>query len=136
MAKESGLGWTTCSVDDGAGNVEALINSVTSLDISISRGVQDSTGIDKSAMERILLLADFSTTMSGVFDDASSNSSHAAFESVGDTSALRTVTLVISSQTTAHECMLVSYDLARAASGEFTWTANLVLGDGTLPAWS
>lgn len=136
MAKESGLGWSTFSVDDGAGNVEALINDCTSLDLSMPRGVQDVTGIDKSAREVLLLLADFQVTPTGVFNPAASNGAHAAFESVGDASALRTVTIVVSSQTTANECMLLDYNLSRAASGEFIWTAPLVLGDGGVPAWS
>ena len=136
MAKESGLGWTTCSVDDGAGNVEALINDVTSLDFGMPRGIQDVTGIDKSAHERLLLLADFTVNLAGVFNPAAANSAHAAFESVGDTSVARTVTLVISGQTTANECMFTDYVLSRAADGSFTWTAPGVLSDGTVPAWT
>lgn len=53
MAKQSGLGWTTCSVDDAAGSVQAIINDVTNLQFAMPRGVQDVTGIDKSAYERI-----------------------------------------------------------------------------------
>ena len=136
MAKETGLGWTTCTIDDGAGNPETLINDVTSLDMAMPRGVMDTTGINSSAVERLLLLADFTITLQGVFNPASSNSAHAAFESVGDTSTLRTVTIVISSQTTANECFATDYQLSRAASGELTWTAPLVLGNGAVPAWS
>jgi hypothetical protein len=63
MAKQSGLGWTTCSVDDAAGVVRTIINDVTNLQFATPRGVQDITGIDKSAYERLLLLADFSITL-------------------------------------------------------------------------
>ena len=39
------------------------------------------TGLDKSAEERLQLLADFSITINGVFNDAS-NQSHAVFSTV------------------------------------------------------
>jgi len=59
MAKESGLGFS-CTVDDSGGTGRDISNDVTNLDFATPRGIQDSTGIDVSAMERILLLADFS----------------------------------------------------------------------------
>jgi hypothetical protein len=43
--------------------------------------VQDITGLDKSANERLLLLADFSISLAGVFNDAS-NMSHDVFKTV------------------------------------------------------
>ena len=46
MSKENGLGWTTLSVDDSGGSVQAIKNDVTSLDFSTPREVQDTTGID------------------------------------------------------------------------------------------
>ena len=140
MPKETGLGWTTLSVDDGAGNVEALINDVTSLDLATPRGVQDVTGVDKSAMERLLLLADFSLNLNGVYNDDAANSMKGAFatagEGVSDSSTARTVTLVISGQTLANECMANDFGLSRAADGSLTWTASLLLSNGTVPAWS
>lgn len=136
MAKETGLGWTTCSVDDSGGNVEALINDVTNLDFATPRGVQDVTGIDKSAYERLLLLADFSVNLNGVFNDAAANSAHAAFASVPSTSVARTVTLTVSGQTLACETLFTDYAFTRAASGELTWTAPGVLANGTVPTWA
>ncbi len=135
MAKESGLGWTTCSVDNSAGAAKAIINDVTNLQFSTPRGVQDVTGIDKSAFERLLLLADFSVTLNGVFNDAT-DQEHDVFKTVPSTSALRTVTLVVSGQTLANETLFTDYQLTRAQSGELTWSAPGVLGNGTVPAWS
>ncbi len=37
MAKESGLGWTTCSVDDSSGTPQAIKNDVTSLSFATPR---------------------------------------------------------------------------------------------------
>ncbi len=75
MAKTSGLGWTTASVDDAAAAAQAIKNDFTNLQFATPRGVQDITGIDKSAYERLLLLADFSVTFNGVFNPAA-NMSH------------------------------------------------------------
>jgi hypothetical protein len=135
MAKESGLGWSTCSVDDAAGSPQAIKNDITNLQFATPRAVQDITGIDKSAMERLLLLADFSITLNGVFNDAA-NMSHAVFKTVPSTSVARTVTLVVSGQTLANECLFTDYPLTRADSGELTFSVPGVLSDGTVPTWS
>lgn len=135
MAKESGLGWTTLSVDDSGGNVRAIKNDITNFNFATPRGVQDVTGVDKSAIERLLLLADFSITLNGVFNDAS-NQSHDVFKTVPSTSVARTVTLVHSGQTLANECLFTDYALTRAQSGELTFTAPGVLSDGTVPTWA
>ena len=135
MAKESGLGWTTCSVDDSGGTARAIVNDVTSLDFATPRGVQDVTGIDKSAHERLLLLADFSINLSGVFNDAT-NAAHDVFSTVPSTSVARTTTLVVSGQTLAPEVLYTDYALSRPATGELTWTAPGQLSDGTVPTWS
>lgn len=135
MAKESGLGWTTCSVDDAAGVPQAIKNDVTNLQFATPRAVQDVTGIDKSAMERLLLLADFSITLNGAFNDAA-NQSHAVFKTVPSTSVARTVSLAVSGQILNNECLFTDYPLTRADSGELTWAVPGVLSDGTVPTWS
>lgn len=135
MAKESGLGWTTCSIDDATGTPQAIKNDITNLQFATPRAVQDVTGIDKSAMERLLLLADFSITLNGVFNDAA-GSSHAVFKTVPSTSVARTVALTVSGQTLNNECLFTDYPLTRADSGEFTWAVPGVLSDGTVPTWS
>ncbi|WP_367138845.1 MULTISPECIES: hypothetical protein [Streptomyces] len=135
MAKESGLGWTTCSVDDSAGTARAIKNDVTHLQFATPRAVQDITGIDKSAMERLLLLADFSVTLNGVFNDAS-NQSHDVFKTVPSTSVTRTITLSVSGQTLANEVLFTDYPLTRSNSGELTWAVPGVLADGTVPTWA
>lgn len=135
MAKETGLGWTAFSVDDSSGSVCTILNDVTSLQFSTPRGVQDVTGLDKSAYERLLLLADFSVTPSGVFNDAASQS-HAVFKTVPSTSVARTTTITISGQTLAPEVLYTDYSLNRGADGSLTFTAPGVLANGTVPTWS
>jgi hypothetical protein len=135
MAKESGLGITTLSVDNSSGTAKAIKNDITNFQFATPRGVQDVTGVDKSAFERLLLLADFSITLNGVFNDAA-DQEHDVFKTVPSTSVARTVTLAHSGQTLANECMFTDYALTRAASGELTFTAPGVLSDGTVPTWS
>ncbi|MDN3244164.1 hypothetical protein [Streptomyces sp. ZSW22] len=135
MAKESGLGWSVCSVDDASGTPRAIVNDITNVQFATPRGVQDATGIDKSAYERILLLADFSITLNGVFNDAA-NMGHDVFKTVPSTSVARTTTLTVSGQTLANEVLYTDYPLTRADSGELTYSVPGVLADGTVPTWT
>lgn len=135
MAKESGMGWTTLSVDDGSGAAQDIKNDVHNFEFATPRGVQDVTGVDKFAMERILLLADFSITLNGTFND-DANKSHVVFKTVATSSVNRAVSLAISGQTLACECVFTDYNLTRADNGALTWQAPGVLADGTAPAWS
>ena len=134
MAKESGLGMS-CAVDDSGTSARTISNDITSLDFATPRGIQEVTGIDKSAVERILLLADMSATLNGVFNDAS-NMSHDVFKDASSTSVARTVTIAVSGQTLACECVASDYALSRATSGELTYTAPLALQSGSAPSWA
>ena len=133
MAKVTGLGWTTCSLDDSAGNPVAIVNDTTSVTFATPRGVQDVTGADKSAYERLLLLADFSCTLTGVFNTAVS---HTALATIPSTSAVRTLTLTTNGVTLPNEVLATDYALTRAASGELTWSVPCVLANGTAPTWA
>jgi hypothetical protein len=135
MAKESGLGWTTLSVDDAAAAAQDIKNDITNFEFATPRGVQEVTGIDKSAFERLLLLADFSIQLNGVFNDAVGKS-HSVFKTVPSTSVQRTVSIGVSGQTLANECLFSDYSLNRAADGSLNWTAPGSLADGTVPTWS
>lgn len=132
MAKESGLGWTTFSVDDDGGTPRDIRNDVTNLDFATPYGEQDVTGLDVSAHERILLLADFSGTAAGVFNPAA-NRIHAVMS--GDLRVARTMSIGISGQTLPNEVLFTDYALTRSASGEFTTSSPFVLADGTVPTW-
>jgi hypothetical protein len=135
MAKENGLAITTLSVDDSGGTPRDIRNDITSFEFATPRAVQEVTGIDKSAMERLLLLADFTITLEGVFNDAT-NMSHSVWKTVPSTSVARTVSLNISGQTLANECLFTDYPLKRSDSGELTWSVEGLLADGTVPTWS
>ena len=136
MAKATGLGWTTLSVDDSSGTVRVIKNDVTNLSFTTPRGVQDVTGVDKSAIERLLLLADFSITLNGVFNGAANPSAHGVFSTVPSTSVNRTVTLVVNGATLPNETLFTDYQITRPQTGELTWQAPGVLADGTVPTWA
>ncbi len=135
MAKETGMAWTTCTIDDTGGSGRAIKNDVTNLDLSMTNGVQDTTGLDKSAMERQLLLGDFSLTLNGIWNPAL-NQSHDVFKNVGTSSVTRTAALTISEQSLNNEVLFSAYDVVRANDGSQVWTAPALLQNGTLPAWS
>lgn len=135
MAKQSGLGMTTLSVDNSAGTAKDIRNDVTNWQLSTPRAVQDVTGVDKSAMERLLLLADVSCTLNGVFN-AATDKSHDIFKTVPSTSVARTVSITINGVSLAPEMLFTDYQLTRSDSGELTWSAPGVLADGVVPTWS
>lgn len=135
MAKASGLGQTTLSVDDASGTPQVIKNDITNWQLSTPRGVQDITGVDKSAIERLLLLADVSVTYNGVFN-AATGLSHDVFKTVPSTSVNRTCTNTVNGVTLAFEALFSDYQLTRSNSGELTWSAPGALADGAVPTWA
>lgn len=135
MAKESGLGWTTLSVQNSAASAKDLKNDITDVSWNITRNPLDTTGLDNSAVSRLLGLADFSITMNGVFNP-SSNQAHDVFDDVGSADVNRVIIAVISTKTLSNSCILLDYALTRAATGEFTWTVPGVLSSGGDPTWA
>jgi hypothetical protein len=139
MAKQTGLAWTRLDVDDSSSTAQDLRGDVTNFNFATPRGVQDVTGIDKSAMERLLLLADFSISLNGVFNDATSDSVHDVFANHGAGSGdygSRTTGITVSGQTLDVEVLYTDYALTRAANGALTFTVPGVLADGTVPTWA
>jgi hypothetical protein len=137
MAKESGLGMTV-TVDDSGGDARTLTTDVTNLTITMPSAVQDVTAVGSSAMERLLLLADLSVTLNGVFDDGA-NLAHAVFKNYRTlpTAELGRLTAIVhSGQTLSDTLLYQNYDLTRAADGSLTWTTTGNCADGGVPAWS
>jgi hypothetical protein len=133
LAKASGLAQTALSVDTSAGTPTDIRNDVTNWQMATPRGVQDVTGVDKSANERLLLLADMSVTYNGVFN---ATGAHLVFRTVPSTSVARTCTNTVNGVTLAAELLFSDYQLTRSDSGELTWSAPGALADGTVPTWA
>jgi hypothetical protein len=140
VAKESGLGFTTLSIADNTVTLRDIREDVTAFESSTPREMQEVTGVDKFAMERLALLADMSVTLNGVFDDAS-NKAHAVFSTVTLAAAVpRTFTFTHSGQTLGTTgtptLWFTDYSLNRGNNGSLTWAAPGVLANGVVPTWS
>lgn len=139
MAKETGLGWTAWSVADSGATLRDIRVATTGLQIAMPRGVQDATSLAVSAFERLLLLADLSGTMNGVFDDVT-NGAHDVLKTVPSATAGRTFLYTVSGNslgvTNTPTIHLTDYQANRQQSGEFLWSSPFVLANGIVPAWS
>ena len=138
MAKQSGLGWTTLNIDDAGSSAQDLREDTNSFTFATPINVAEVTGLDKSAVERLLLLRDFSINLQGTFDDDTSDSVHDVFADIMAAAATsRTTSIVVSGQTLGPiEVLYTDYALNRQADGQLTFTVPGVLADGTVPAWS
>jgi hypothetical protein len=135
MAKVTGLGMTI-AVDDSSGTARTISNSVTTAEWDTPREELDVTGVDKSARERLLGLADFTVTFEGTLDTTATTGAHAVFCTVPSTDVLRLVTLTIATKVLACESKFFSYALTREDDGSATWAAEGALGDGSVPTWA
>jgi|ERR1035437_2183755 hypothetical protein len=147
MAKSTGVAWTTLGVGDSSNAIQDIRNDITNFQFAMPRGVQDVTGIDKSAIERLLLLADFSMTLNCVFNSAATTSVHAVFKTVPSTSVPRALTLTVTGTVAANlnlgtagagngAVLFTDYPLTRSQAGEFTTSIPGVLANGAVPTWS
>ena len=123
------------AIDDSAGSARTISNDITNFDFATPREESDITGLDKSARERLLLLADFTVSISGVFDDAS-NMAHDVFKTVPSSSVARTTTITISGQVLAGELFFTDYALSRGSDGSLTFSAPGALAGGAVPTWA
>ncbi len=135
MAKQSGIGDQLLVMDSG-GVARDISNDVTNHTLNLPINLQDTTGLDKSAMERLSLLSDGTIQISGVFNPAA-NMSHDVFK---NKSNVRTVTYRVGGNTAtnpqvAMNMRVESYNLTRGNDGSLTWQASLSLSDGTVPTW-
>jgi hypothetical protein len=138
MAKSSGLG-ATFSIDDGAAALQNVSNDILSFNLSTPRGSADITGLDKSAVEKLLLLADGKVSITGAFNPTATTGLHTVLRTISSTSVVRTVTIVFNSTPTATltmEMVGTNYAVARGADGNVTLTADFELASGTAPTWS
>src|SRR5262245_31025813 len=98
MAKSTGVSWTTLQVGDASNALQTIINDVTNWNFSTPRGVQDTTGLNKAGIERLLLLVDFSCSLNGVHNP-SANAEHDVFKTVSSTSVNRAMTNTVNGTT-------------------------------------
>jgi hypothetical protein len=133
--KQDGLGWTTWTVDNSAGSGKDIRNDATDIQFGTPRAVQVVTGLDKSAFERLLGLADMTLTATIVFNP-DADKSHSVFSTVPSTSVARTNVLGIGGKSLTTEVLFTDYPLTRGADGALTAKVPGVLADGTVPTWA
>jgi hypothetical protein len=139
MAKQTGFPGRVL-VDDVAGAAKDISNDINSFELSTPSGMQDITGLDKSAIERLLLRADGKVSLKGTFNDAV-DKSHDIFRTIATARTVARTTLCEPSGVAAGaprlsmELLYSSYSLSRGDDGSLTWTAEGELQDGTVPTW-
>ena len=117
MAKSSGLGDNFYVAGyNVSGDVNALGN------ISSPRGVLEDTGIDKSAMERLLGLQDGQVEFTSFFNDAAGQE-HAALKTLptADIQVMYFRGTTVGNAAAAMTAKQINYDGTRAADGGFTF---------------
>lgn len=138
MPKLTGLSGTL-KVSDAGGTLRDIGTDVTNYNFSTPRGLEDVTGMNKFAFERLLLLTDFTVTFNGVFD-ADPNLSHSVFSTVTGTSVTRTISIAPTPTTTTPilttNCLITDYQITRANTAELTWQVPASLADGAVPTWA
>lgn len=127
----------TCSIDDSGGTLRDISNDVLSINIGNPRNSVDITGLDKSAVERLLLLADGTVDITVQYNTAASTGSHTVLKTISSTSVARTVTLTpLGGSALSMEMIGTNYALTRGQDGNLVGTANFMLQSGTAPTWS
>ena len=135
MAKQTGITGTV-TIGDASGVSQTFSADVQTFNINQSRAQIDVTGIDKSFMERLPGLGDYSVDLACVFNGGNGTATaHYVFSSMG--TALRAFTLVVGPQGTAvGTAALAAYSVARGADGALTWNATLNCANGSAMSWS
>ena len=136
MAKQTGLG-DMLQIDDSGGTARDISSDVGDYGINIPQELVETTGLDKSARERITGMSDGDVTVNGYFN-AASNKSHDVFKT---RTGPRTFDLRIGGNTSGYpklamEMQVASYAITRGTDGALTWSVTLNLADGTVPAWT
>lgn len=135
MAKKSGLG-ATLAVDNSSAAAQTISNDVVSISVSTPRGIQDITGMNVSAMERLLLRTDGKMDYAVIFNDTSTTGSFDVLSTASSTTVTRTHTYTVNSKVLAMEMLIPDFPLALGADGALTASISAVLNSTTVPTWA
>ena len=138
MAKISGLG-AKITVADAGTTVRTISNDITDFTLTTPVAMQDVTGVDKSAHERLALLADLTAQLKGVCNFAA-NQSHAVLSTATTSATVRACAVFPTSNgatpTLPFNALIGSYNVARSNGGDLTFQSDLSLADGSVPTWA
>jgi len=127
VAKISGI---TTTVTVASNNIS---DDVTSFDIDTPYGVQDITAVDDVAMARLILRADATGTLNGIFNAAASMS-HATLKTPGAKTFV--IAFASAAATATFTAITSNYAVSMAADGSLTWSCAFQLSNATALAWS
>lgn len=134
--KTSGLGMTF-TLDNGAGVAKAITNDVSSISVNTSSGMKEITGLDKSAVERMALLADFKCSIKFWWNTDADRSWDVLISTATTAPGPRTLAIGFpGSKTLTAEVLIESCDGDRGDGGDLGYSASFVLQNGTAAAWS
>jgi hypothetical protein len=109
-----------------------ISNDVLSFSFNTPYGSQEITGLDKSAVERLLLRADCSGTLTFALN-VDANRSHATLKTPG----IKTFVILFAGAATAtFTAITTDYGLSVAEDGSVVGTAPWALSNGTAVAWT
>lgn len=109
-----------------------ISNDVGSVTFNTPYGTQNVTGLDKSAVEKLLLRADCTGTLN-IFFNVDANRSHATLKTPG---AKSFVILFGGAATATFTAITTDYALNVAEDGSITGSAPWELSSGTPVAWT
>lgn len=133
MAKITAL-TTACSLDDAVGAPVDISGDVISVTFSTPYAVADVSGVDKVAAERLVLSADATGSLNGIFNAALS---HAVLATTTVTGGARTLTVALPGPATlAGEVIISDYTVSRAEDGSLAWTAAWETTGGAGMGWT
>ncbi|MCJ7804251.1 hypothetical protein MUP35_00750 [Patescibacteria group bacterium] len=136
MAKISGIP-VQLQVDNSLDVAVDISGDVQEITVNTSVGSEDVTGLDVSALERLLLLTDAEVSIKGTFNELLSHTVFANFDVLKAGEVGRSVTITYPGPIHLDvELVFESYVVVRAANGALTWTVSGRLADGTVPTWA
>jgi hypothetical protein len=127
------------TIADGGGTPRTVSNDITDFSLATPIALQDTTGVNKFAHERLALLADLTAQLKGVCNFAA-NMSHAVLSTATTSAVIRACAVFPTSNgstpTLPFNALIGSYDVARGNGGDLTFSSDLSLADGSLPTWA
>jgi hypothetical protein len=137
LAKVTGIP-SSLTIDDASGSPQDISSDVTNFSITTPQNQQETTGLDKTSIERLGLLKDCTVQISFVADFAS-NMAHDVFKADPASAATRTVAVGMAdgaATLTFEANRSTGPDYNRGADGSLVGTATLVQANGSDPVWS
>jgi hypothetical protein len=127
MAKTSGI---TTAITVAGNNIS---NDVTSIDLDTPYGVEDITAVDNVAMARLLLRADATGTLTGIFN-VTASLSHQTLKAPGSKTFV--IAYAAAAATATFTAVTTNYHVVMAPDGSLVWDCNFQLSSGTAVAWT